>query len=297
MRNHSVASSARHGRRSKKRRVAAQEAAAALRAVAADRDAVEADYDRRKAALADLMARNAAQLPAVAAQEDAFESAAGAQLGAGGQVAGFMADPRALAAVQHALRQLGKPYEWAAEGPNSYDRSGLVWDAYRTPSGSACHGSPPTSTTRRQSSGQRVAAGRSTVLRPTRSAAGNLAHGDVHRQRQDGSGADDRRCGQTFNTAVVELLRRDAGHPRCSCARNVASGLSAAAHIGSAGKLSDVVNLAERVTIAVGLSDSIRRTFVVVILRAVPVLILARQRQCGCRIGLLIRAVNRREAL
>jgi hypothetical protein len=32
--------------------------------------------------------------------------------------------------VAFALSQLGKPYEWAAEGPNSYDCSGLVFASY-----------------------------------------------------------------------------------------------------------------------------------------------------------------------
>jgi hypothetical protein len=34
--------------------------------------------------------------------------------------------------VLFALAQLGKPYEWAAEGPNRYDCSGLMWAAYRS---------------------------------------------------------------------------------------------------------------------------------------------------------------------
>jgi cell wall-associated NlpC family hydrolase len=33
-------------------------------------------------------------------------------------------------AVRHALRQLGKPYEWGAEGPESYDCSGLTSEAW-----------------------------------------------------------------------------------------------------------------------------------------------------------------------
>jgi cell wall-associated NlpC family hydrolase len=38
---------------------------------------------------------------------------------------------KAGAAVKFAYAQLGKPYEWAAEGPNSYDCSGLTLAAWR----------------------------------------------------------------------------------------------------------------------------------------------------------------------
>jgi NlpC/P60 family/Putative peptidoglycan binding domain len=38
----------------------------------------------------------------------------------------------AAAAVRYALAQLGKPYRWGAEGPHSFDCSGLVQTAYRT---------------------------------------------------------------------------------------------------------------------------------------------------------------------
>ncbi len=37
----------------------------------------------------------------------------------------------AARAVAFALRQRGKPYRWAAEGPDAYDCSGLVWAAWR----------------------------------------------------------------------------------------------------------------------------------------------------------------------
>lgn len=33
-------------------------------------------------------------------------------------------------AVRYAVRQLGKPYEWGAEGPKTYDCSGLTWQAW-----------------------------------------------------------------------------------------------------------------------------------------------------------------------
>ena len=47
-------------------------------------------------------------------------------------VAGFRAGPDAVRAVQYALRQLGKPYQWGAEGPSRFDCSGLMWAAYRS---------------------------------------------------------------------------------------------------------------------------------------------------------------------
>lgn len=40
--------------------------------------------------------------------------------------------PTRQAAVNYALDQLGKPYQWGATGPDSYDCSGLVWAAYRS---------------------------------------------------------------------------------------------------------------------------------------------------------------------
>ena len=38
--------------------------------------------------------------------------------------------PIAAAAIAFALKQLGKPYQWGATGPNAYDCSGLVYAAY-----------------------------------------------------------------------------------------------------------------------------------------------------------------------
>jgi peptidoglycan DL-endopeptidase CwlO len=47
---------------------------------------------------------------------------------------GSPADPRpgagALAAMDFALRQVGRPYLWGAIGPDAYDCSGLTWRAY-----------------------------------------------------------------------------------------------------------------------------------------------------------------------
>jgi cell wall-associated NlpC family hydrolase len=38
---------------------------------------------------------------------------------------------RAARAVAFALRQRGKPYRWAAQGPAAFDCSGLTWAAWR----------------------------------------------------------------------------------------------------------------------------------------------------------------------
>jgi cell wall-associated NlpC family hydrolase len=38
---------------------------------------------------------------------------------------------RASRAVAFALRQVGTPYQWGAEGPGAYDCSGLTWAAWR----------------------------------------------------------------------------------------------------------------------------------------------------------------------
>ncbi|HEY3504828.1 MAG TPA: NlpC/P60 family protein [Actinocatenispora sp.] len=50
----------------------------------------------------------------------------------GSDVDGWQANPKAVAAVKFALEQLGKPYVWAAEGPDSYDCSGLVLASYNS---------------------------------------------------------------------------------------------------------------------------------------------------------------------
>jgi peptidoglycan DL-endopeptidase CwlO len=39
--------------------------------------------------------------------------------------------PRAGRAVSYALAQRGKPYRWGAEGPSSFDCSGLTWRAWQ----------------------------------------------------------------------------------------------------------------------------------------------------------------------
>jgi hypothetical protein len=79
-----------------------------------------------------LKARNSALIgPAIAAR-DAYEDSLAASRGFATGINGMKAAPAALSAVGFALRQLGKPYEWAAEGPWTYDCSGLVLAAYQS---------------------------------------------------------------------------------------------------------------------------------------------------------------------
>ncbi|MGV9818060.1 C40 family peptidase [Nocardia xishanensis] len=59
-------------------------------------------------------------------------SASGSGTGsASGSVALGVPSPRGLAALAIAMTQTGKPYEWGATGPNSWDCSGLVQWAFR----------------------------------------------------------------------------------------------------------------------------------------------------------------------
>jgi cell wall-associated NlpC family hydrolase len=96
--------------------------------VAADHNAVavrSANLRRFRAANAALIARQ--QASAAAADMSTYRTrvAAGLVDGSTGPVAAT-----ALAAVRVALAQLGKPYVFGAEGPSTYDCSGLVQYAY-----------------------------------------------------------------------------------------------------------------------------------------------------------------------
>lgn len=97
------------------------------------RNTLKASFDSRSAALLDLRTRNAAEVARVEAASDAYEqSLGGTSLPEAANIDGKAADPRALAARDFALRQLGKPYLWGAEGPDRFDCSGLMWAAYRS---------------------------------------------------------------------------------------------------------------------------------------------------------------------
>ncbi|TDB71182.1 C40 family peptidase [Micromonospora sp. KC723] len=82
--------------------------------------------------LVKLRADNQAQLIELERQQEAAEQKLGAAYVEGQSSTGLIASPQALAAVRYALAQLGDPYLWAAEGPDRFDCSGLVWAAYRS---------------------------------------------------------------------------------------------------------------------------------------------------------------------
>lgn len=107
-------------------------AAAADMAARGRYSSLEATYKQREAALLALKRRNADELVAIERQREAAEQRLGVDVIGSGSIAGKAAHPRAMAAVRFALAQLGKPYEWAAEGPSRYDCSGLIWAAYRS---------------------------------------------------------------------------------------------------------------------------------------------------------------------
>ncbi|MGW0732888.1 NlpC/P60 family protein [Streptomyces sp. NPDC002851] len=88
--------------------------------------------------LADLSTEELAELRrleeagTVKAQRELLDSGAlGLPGSEGGQGAGAVAPSRSgNAALRYAVRQIGKPYRWGAEGPKSYDCSGLTSQAW-----------------------------------------------------------------------------------------------------------------------------------------------------------------------
>ncbi|MEV6053463.1 NlpC/P60 family protein [Streptomyces sp. NPDC052107] len=92
------------------------------------RDAVQkklADVERLLASL------TPAQLAAVAALEQRGVTAAQQKLATSGSLpAGRLASPEGALAVRYAMDQLGKPYQWGAQGPDAYDCSGLTSQAW-----------------------------------------------------------------------------------------------------------------------------------------------------------------------
>ncbi|TDC61009.1 NlpC/P60 family protein, partial [Micromonospora sp. KC207] len=94
--------------------------------------AVEKSLREQEKKLLKLRKDNAAQLIELERQQEALEQQLGAGYVDGQSNNGLTANPTALAAVRYALDQLGDPYVWAAEGPNAFDCSGLMWAAYRS---------------------------------------------------------------------------------------------------------------------------------------------------------------------
>jgi cell wall-associated NlpC family hydrolase len=82
-------------------------------------------------ALRALRADNIDAVEAYERTQEAKEQQLGGRYISGESVAGMKANDKAMKAVRYALAQLGDPYVWAAEGPNSFDCSGLMWASYR----------------------------------------------------------------------------------------------------------------------------------------------------------------------
>jgi cell wall-associated NlpC family hydrolase len=94
-------------------------------------DKLNAEISKKEAAQQAYEAAHADELNAAQAVESATDNSLANKYLSGAE-AGRGADPRAKQALQYALRQIGKPYEWSEEGPNTFDCSGLMWAAYRS---------------------------------------------------------------------------------------------------------------------------------------------------------------------
>jgi cell wall-associated NlpC family hydrolase len=114
---------------------AASEEVRTLQASAADVETRFRQLQERhrlaEASLLKLRKDHAAQLQLIEREREAMEQRLGANFVGRGNLHGMVAHPNALIAVQYALAQLGDPYQWAAEGPDRFDCSGLMWAAYR----------------------------------------------------------------------------------------------------------------------------------------------------------------------
>lgn len=89
---------------------------------------LDAEFDTAQAALDKLIADNREALEDLEADREA--AAAQHSNDFSSEVDGWDAAPEAKKAVEYALAQLGDPYVWGAEGPDSFDCSGLVQSAY-----------------------------------------------------------------------------------------------------------------------------------------------------------------------
>ncbi|WP_329106403.1 C40 family peptidase [Micromonospora sp. NBC_01699] len=93
----------------------------------------EAAYKRFEADLLKLKRDNADQLAEIERVREATEQQLSPDgVGNADSVGGKVANPNARKAVQYALAQRGDPYVWAAEGPDQFDCSGLMYAAYRS---------------------------------------------------------------------------------------------------------------------------------------------------------------------
>ncbi|MDX6207004.1 MAG: peptidoglycan DL-endopeptidase CwlO, partial [Frankiales bacterium] len=103
-------------------RKAAAEAAAAK--AAAEQEAAQRAADRRRQEAVKAAAQREAQQASSSSSSTASSSSATSTGSAGGPAG--PPSSRAAAAVAAAYQQLGAPYDWAADGPGSFDCSGLT---------------------------------------------------------------------------------------------------------------------------------------------------------------------------
>lgn len=90
--------------------------------------ALDTEFDQAQRDVDELIADNREELEQL---EERRETEGARQSGdLSSEVDGWDAAPEAKKAVEYALAQLGKPYVWGAEGPDSFDCSGLVQSAY-----------------------------------------------------------------------------------------------------------------------------------------------------------------------
>jgi cell wall-associated NlpC family hydrolase len=100
-----------------------------------DQSSLQTSYNQLSAALTTLRQTNETQVEAAEAAQAASDRRLDGLFGAGTQVNGMVADPRALDALKWAYTQAtAKPpkmYKFGAEGPDFFDCSGLTWASYR----------------------------------------------------------------------------------------------------------------------------------------------------------------------
>jgi cell wall-associated NlpC family hydrolase len=92
--------------------------------------ALDAEHTRRSAALDALRSRHKAELDAARVVTDRYNDALSRRYLGDLQLTAGESALAVRRAVWFALAQLGKPYVWGAEGPDTYDCSGLVQAAY-----------------------------------------------------------------------------------------------------------------------------------------------------------------------
>ncbi|MFJ6086482.1 NlpC/P60 family protein [Streptomyces sp. NPDC092369] len=99
------------------------------RTMSADRRTIEQHITAAKRLESSLAEKQREQLAALEAQEAADAQAEWVDTGILDQV-GTQATPAGRKAIAYATKQLGKPYVWGAEGPDSFDCSGLTSQAW-----------------------------------------------------------------------------------------------------------------------------------------------------------------------